>query len=97
MTGELAAEHPSEQRACEEQPVTGPCVVLGLLLAGRWANEVAAGLGTALKDRHDIPDIGLEDPHQIERFGLHRRTERRSHRRRQPMPAQVGYRVACQA
>jgi len=42
MTGDLAAEHPSEQPASEEQPVTGPCVVLGLLLAGRWANEVAA-------------------------------------------------------
>ncbi len=51
MTGDLAAEHPPEQRASDEQPVTGPCVVLGLLLAGRWANEVAAGLSRALKDQ----------------------------------------------
>src|SRR5260370_38506099 len=51
MTGELAAEHPSEPRASEEQPATGPRVVLGLLLAGRWANEVAAGLGKALTDQ----------------------------------------------
>lgn len=51
MTGDLAAERPSEQRAPDEQPVTGPCVVLGLLLAGRWANEVAAGLSKALEDQ----------------------------------------------
>ncbi len=51
MTGDRAAERPSEQRASDEQPVTGPCVVLGLLLAGRWANQVATGLSKALEDQ----------------------------------------------
>jgi hypothetical protein len=51
MTVDLAAHRPTEQRVSNEQPDTGPCIVLGLLLAGRWANEVAAGLGKALEDQ----------------------------------------------
>jgi hypothetical protein len=51
MTVGLATGCPTEQRLTEEQPDSGPCIVLGLMLAGRWATEVAAGLGKALEDQ----------------------------------------------
>jgi hypothetical protein len=51
MSVDLAAHRPTEQRQSDEHPETGPCITLGLLLAGRWANEVAAGLGKALENQ----------------------------------------------
>ncbi|MGZ4233838.1 MAG: hypothetical protein ACXVUE_08990 [Solirubrobacteraceae bacterium] len=49
MSVDLAAQHPAEECVSREQPEAGPCITLGLLLAGRWANEVAVGLGKALE------------------------------------------------
>jgi hypothetical protein len=45
MTVDLVTQQSIEA----ERPDSTPRIVLGLLLAGRWANEVAAGLGKTLE------------------------------------------------
>jgi hypothetical protein len=49
MAVDLATEPSPDQCVLDEQSESEACVVLGLLLAGRWANEVAAGLGKTLE------------------------------------------------
>jgi uncharacterized membrane protein len=51
MTVDPAAQRPTEQDVLREEADTGPRIVLGLMLAGRWATEVASGLGKVLQDR----------------------------------------------
>jgi uncharacterized membrane protein len=51
MSVDRAAEPPSEPEISRETAEAGPRIVLGLLLAGRWASEVASGLGKVLEDR----------------------------------------------
>jgi uncharacterized membrane protein len=49
MVDDALGQPPGEPGASTEQPGAKPCIVLGLLLAGRWATEVASGLGEALE------------------------------------------------
>jgi uncharacterized membrane protein len=64
-----AQKKPTEQEISREEAETGPRIVLGLLLAGRWATEVASGLAKVLEDR-------LATRHPSVRWRLRVRTQR---------------------
>jgi hypothetical protein len=51
VSTDLEARRTDEPRAPGERSESGPGIVLGLLIAGRWANEVAAGLAGALEEQ----------------------------------------------